>query len=254
MVGKFSRDPTWATPAEEREMLEGQKQVLKGGALIGWAWAKVSEDMKLENGGRFAEVPPGYGEYSGMWMQTWAGMVPWEALGIPDVLPPDQLMVEFHGPPVPIRATATMSRDDARTLEQTRLESVEDTELIAEVHISEDFADYYAERGMGRFAIIAHMPAGAQVRFTRGNLGAAVDNYDAKPGMVTKNPRIVASGYGMKLLREIEETNNLDLANLKDADGNNVLDEGGDPIPIVWEYGVAKRWVELKSDIKLAAA
>lgn len=234
---------------------EGRKAMELNGAVIAWMWRSVPEERKHPSG-NFAQVPAeGFGEWGGWWGKTMiSGGFPWEQLSVTGAPAENPLFVEFWGPQIPLRATRDMTRQQARAKEQARRESIDDTASIEVFEIPPKFFEFYTETGLGTRAIVAYLPSTVQVRFTAGSLGVVHDNYDAKPGQVVKGHPNVFEGYQSKLLREIDETDNLDLANVKDADGDNVLDADGNPIPITWMPAIAPQWIALRAEIQKAAA
>ena len=208
---------------------------------------------------------PEIGSLEGLWWRvTPFNAAPWTALGVPEEPPPDPLLEEFWGPPIPLRATDTMTRGQARAREQARQQSIDDTVSIALFPLPETFrlggvefpvADNYVRGGAGERAVMAMMADGhVWVRFVQGNVGNTHDNYSALPGLVVQGHPNVLTGYQQNLLQAIDRDNDLDLANLKNADGDNVLDVDGEPIPIVWMPTIAPLWIRLCAEIERESA
>ena len=237
--------------------LVNRQAVLLDGAAIGFVFDDVPELQKKPPGpGPFERVPAGFstpeiGPLEGLWWRvTPFNPEPWKALS-PAVEPPENpLLAEFWGPPIPLRATSTMSRPQAVAKEQARQQSIDDTSSIALFPIAKEFHEFYIKTGLAVRAIIAQLPAGPQVRFVQRQLGVVHDNADLKPALIAANHPSVFGDYQMKVVREIAETEDLTLANLRGPDGKEVLDGGGNPIPITWMPTVATKFLEVKADIE----
>lgn len=105
--------------------------------------------------GHVDQIPEGYEELSGKWMVISPfSPRPWEVLDKVEEKEVDPLVEEFWGPDIPLRATRTMTRDQARAKAQARAQRMRDTVSVRVMIIPERFREFpvlnnYIKGGLG---------------------------------------------------------------------------------------------------------
>jgi len=194
----------------------------------------------IEGKSNVDQIPEGYGELSRRWVVISPFLAnPWTLLDkkVEEIV--DGLKEEFWGPDIPLRATKTMTRKQARAKAQARAQRIKYTVSVEVMGIPESYRgfpvlDNYIKGGLGDRALLAVMKDDKEeVRFTGGRLGNPNENFNVIPELVRQGHPHVLEGYQDELLDLIDETDDLSLG------------EG-----VIWMPIASGEWGRLKREIE----